>query len=232
MHEPGEEVELEEAHLRVRLDARPVRTLHRSCRLEHDAVDFDAVESDDELSEHRSVEIDDTFLDGFRGAQRRAAEVLDRRPHRRGDRGRVDRVAEVADSTSRRQARHICDEHQLATALVGAGAARPDPDRDRHLRVRDLVGEVRELVVVDDGLTAVELDDERLRVVVLGALDRLGDEVDEDRIQQAAHLDHVDRCRLVRRLRRDRGGEQPTADEHRAERGAEQRSAEGGAHAG
>ncbi len=80
--------------------------------------------------------------------------------------------------------------------------------------------------------------------VVLRAIDRLRDEVGHHGIQQSAHLDHVERRRLVRLLRRERGcGEQRAAEQHCAEQhgaeqhcaeqhGAEQHGAEGGAHAG
>ncbi len=79
-----------------------------------------------------------------------------------------------------------------AARPVEAGAARPDPDADRNRGRGDSDEQVLDDVVVDDGSVAVDLEDQRLRAVVDGPVDRAVDGVDEDRIDEAADLQHVD----------------------------------------
>ena len=219
-----QQVELREPHLRDRLAAGAVRALDDLRGVQSRAVHVETVEPHDELAEHGGVEVDDARGDRFGRSERRAAPLVDRRLVTHGERGGVERIAEVADATARRDARDTRNEQELPAALVRAGTARPDPDRDRHLGRRDVVEQGSHLVVVDDGLLAVELDDERLDLLALRAVDRVLDEVGLDGVEQAGDFDHVDRRDLWGILRACRMRDEEGARGHEG--------AEGGAHPG
>ncbi|MEJ7720175.1 MAG: hypothetical protein WKF58_06870 [Ilumatobacteraceae bacterium] len=100
--------------------------------------------------------------------------------------------ADLADPRSRRHARDVGDGEQLRWRAVEAGAGRPDPDRDGHRRVGDVLEQLLHRVAPDHGAATVDLEDQRLRAVLVGAADGVADLGDEDLVHQPAHLLHVD----------------------------------------
>ena len=75
------------------------------------------------------------------------------------------------------------------------GAGGTDPDSDRHVGGRHAFEELGHLAAADDRARGVDLEDQCLRVGGFGMLDRRHDLVGEDRVEQSAHLEYVDRWR-------------------------------------
>ncbi len=113
---------------------------------------------------------------------------------------RIQRDSDVADACARCHPRHIGDRQELGRGSVEASAARPDPDADRDGCRGDTDEQVFDDIVVDHGSVAVDLEDQRLGSIALGAVDRFIDGVDEDRVEVAAHLEDVDAARAVSRV--------------------------------
>ena len=109
-----------------------------------------------------------------------------------GQAGGVERHADVADPCAGRHAGDIGHGEQLGGGPVEARAARADPDADRDRSRGDTYEQILDHVVADDGAVAVDLQDQRLRTIVDGPVDRVVDGVDEDRIHEPADLQHVD----------------------------------------
>ena len=86
--------------------------------------------------------------------------------------GGGERDADVPDTGARRHAGHVGDGQDLCGGAVEAGAGRPDPHADRHGCVGDELEQFFDLVVGDDGAAAVDLQDQGLRPLVVGSIDR------------------------------------------------------------
>ena len=121
---------------------------------------------------------------------------------------------------SRRHAGDVGDGEQLGGCAVQAGAGRADPDGDRQRGGVDAFHQRLDLVPIDHRPLRVDLQDECLGAVLGGTLDGVVDRGDDDRIEQSADLEHVDRprCRWLLGARRVPA----TAQHSDAGRGAEQ----------
>ena len=147
---------------------------------------------------------------------RRRASLRPSEPLRSADSGgaevhadpvRAQRHSDVADPRAGRHAGDVGHGQQLSRSAVEARAGRSDPHRDRDRRLRDALQQLLDLVTADDGAARVDLQDERLRALLVGAGDRLVDGVDHDRVDQSADLQHIDGPRGLVALRGGRRAE-------------------------
>ena len=104
----------------------------------------------------------------------------------------------MADPGARRHTGHVGDGQQLGRQTVETGTGWADPHADRHVGVGDVIEQIGHLVAADDSALRVDLQDERLGVVVGCPVDRLGDRRHLDRVDQPADLQHVDRGQVGR----------------------------------
>ena len=112
---------------------------------------------------------------------------------------RHHRVAEVADPAAQPDAHLVGDRGQLPGALLGPGPRLAHPDADLHVGGADPLDQLGHPLVGHDGVRAVHPEHDPCRVAFLGLVDRLLDEVRQDRVERTADLGH-------RRPRADRPG--------------------------
>ena len=125
---------------------------------------------------------------------------------------RHHRVAEVADPAAQPDAHLVGDRGQLPGALLGPGPRLAHPDADLHVGGADPLDQLGHPLVGDDGVRAVHPEHDPRRVPFLGLVDRLLDEVRQDRIERTADLGHRDLGRTglgrpIRGCRRRRSGQ-------------------------
>ena len=159
-------------------------------RLDHALERRDPLVGDHALVEH--AELASVGQSERAGAQRdrRLAEV-DRRALR------IEELAGVTDPRARRHSGDVRHGQQLRRRTVQPGAGRADPDGDREGSVGDTREQRLHLAVTDDRAPAVHLEDQRLRAVGCRLVDGVLDRVDDDVVEQAADLQHVDRSVLA-----------------------------------
>ena len=124
-----------------------------------------------------------------------------------GRRAEADRVpvddqgrADVADAAAADHRGDVGDGHQLRRQAVGTRRARrPDPDTDRHRwRRRRCYWASAVIIVRHNGAAAGQLQNQGLRAIGFAALDGFDDRADDDLVEDARDLQHVDGSQLGR----------------------------------
>ena len=106
--------------------------------------------------------------------------------------GGVERHADVADAGAGRHAGDVGDGQDLRGRAVEPGTGRPDPDADRHRCVGDQLEQVLDLVVGDHRARLLTWRMSACEPCSSRHVDRGLDLVEQDRVEQAADLQHVD----------------------------------------